>query len=359
MSLLSKKHIFTDVGDGELLRNGKSLGKVSYSIEVYETPDRPDEISGVLKSIDKIEITELLNQELVIRLASGQFCRCKIINDDGQIAWVGKAIFMLDLDRAAMRGIEEAVQWHTLGIVSNYEGLEGKGIGTGNAIQWKEQRIILTAAHVVKDTDWEKLWFFTRPEGTIQRVESTSVHSLHRDAKICERIPLPIRDVIINEEDDLALLVLPHDSELNQKVQFFELTPALTVPDHTSSVLMIGYPSDLSIEIDQGNHVVFTSTQWTNLLDQDESLKESKYLRGCDPMKHILAQFTNALFAKRHPRGFSGAGCWFRKGSSGEGSVWNSNLSLAGIVTDYYAGEKLLKMARIEVVNSFLERALK
>ncbi len=46
----------------------------------------------------------------------------------------------------------------TFGVVSNAEGMEGKGLGTGVSVIWRGKYLIATAKHVVKDTSPERIY---------------------------------------------------------------------------------------------------------------------------------------------------------------------------------------------------------
>ncbi|PYT78208.1 MAG: hypothetical protein DMG42_01180 [Acidobacteria bacterium] len=61
--------------------------------------------------------------------------------------------------------IEEAVAWHTIGIVAD----EGQSIGTGSAILWRQRPLIITARHVIEDSPDSGIWFYFRDEGTMKR----------------------------------------------------------------------------------------------------------------------------------------------------------------------------------------------
>lgn len=61
----------------------------------------------------------------------------------------------------AADGIEEAIRWSTVGIVSGSGHEKWKGIGTGTLIRWKAHHFILTAEHVIARTVLEDLRFFS------------------------------------------------------------------------------------------------------------------------------------------------------------------------------------------------------
>src|SRR5713226_6174556 len=71
----------------------------------------------------------------------------------------------IDLINREGEAIEEAVAWHTVGIV----GDDGQSIGTGTAILWRKSPLILTARHVVENSPDDDIWFYFRAEGTMKR----------------------------------------------------------------------------------------------------------------------------------------------------------------------------------------------
>src|SRR5262252_4729005 len=70
----------------------------------------------------------------------------------------------LDLINREGEAIEEAVAWHTVGIIAD----EGQSIGTGSAILWRNHPLILTARHVIETSPDSDLWFHFRDACTMQ-----------------------------------------------------------------------------------------------------------------------------------------------------------------------------------------------
>src|SRR5882762_3071434 len=71
----------------------------------------------------------------------------------------------LEVQKNAMEGIEEAVYWHTAGIVTD----SGKNVGTATAVRWNKHLLLLTADHVINKTADRDLLFVFRPPGTLER----------------------------------------------------------------------------------------------------------------------------------------------------------------------------------------------
>src|SRR5260370_13263114 len=71
----------------------------------------------------------------------------------------------IDVINKEGRAIEEAVAWHTVGIVAE----DGQSIGTGSAILWRQRPLILTAGHLIRGSPGCHTWFFFCPQETIKR----------------------------------------------------------------------------------------------------------------------------------------------------------------------------------------------
>jgi hypothetical protein len=54
-----------------------------------------------------------------------------------------------ELRKSAGDAIDEAIRWSTVGIVSGSDSQKWTGLGSGTLMKWSEQRLILTAAHVI------------------------------------------------------------------------------------------------------------------------------------------------------------------------------------------------------------------
>lgn len=61
-----------------------------------------------------------------------------------------------DVAKNATEGMEEALYWHTVGVLAD----RGKSSGTAIAVTLKKQCFLLTARHVVDKTNDDDLAFF-------------------------------------------------------------------------------------------------------------------------------------------------------------------------------------------------------
>jgi hypothetical protein len=246
-----------------------------------------------------------------------------------------------ELKKNAMEGIEEAVYWYTVGVVSD----RGNGLGTAVAIRFRGQYILLTANHVIKDTADDDLGFFFRPHGTLKRTDwwqSSSPTGGMEAAHVVE-IFHRFRD----PRADLAALIVSPKLEAEKNIRFYDLPDRIEPPKRPSSVAAIGFPVDTLVHLGPGVRAVSPCPIWGNLEKNARS-----HLSGYNPRKNLLLTYHPAEDG-RDPHGFSGAGIWHHEPAP---KIWTPNLALAGIVTDYYRGPRLLLISRIKNVLAFLRK---
>ncbi len=248
-----------------------------------------------------------------------------------------------DLNKEAADGIEEAIAWHTVGIVAD----EPRGIGTGTAILWRTHHVILTAWHVIKDNPIAHLWFFFRPDGTLRRADPADMLRQGR-LELTPRRHIEVRNHHYSDKDDLAILEVDAELERSSNLRFYDLEPDSLTPGVGTSLATIGYPHDITLQVSKEERVVSMSPEWSQRVKQRGKLKEF------DPSGSFLAGYPSAAVG-RHPGGFSGAGVWFHRSSP---VVWRPNLGLAGVCTNYYRASRLLVIRKIERVIRFFEKTL-
>ena len=247
----------------------------------------------------------------------------------------------IDLIHNEGKAIEEAVAWHTLGIVAD----DGQSIGTGCAILWRKRSLILTARHVIESSPDDDIWFHFRHEGTMKRSPVQDLPS-RRDVEYKPKVRIKIVGRCCSEDVDVAALEVQRSIEDEHSVRFFELAEESITPTAGTIITMRGYPSDLARVVVPGSAASFAMIQWSRIQDKP-------HFAPFDPALEFLTPFVAADQGK-HARGFSGAGAWFDRPTDG---VWHPNLGLAGVCTHYYSRKKLLSLLRIEQVTRFLNEA--
>jgi hypothetical protein len=260
----------------------------------------------------------------------------------------GKGFLPPDVQKHAMAAIEEFVCWHMCGVGTRPTESQVPEVGTATAIRWNERTFLLTADHVVKDVPNQNLEFAFRPTGTLERSPWWQ-GTAPRPQKYLRARQLEIVHRYRSIKDDLAALEVRRELEDQNLVQFFNILPeSKVVRPIGSSLCTIGVPHD-SFERLAPSAVAFSVTvHWGNLVRPGARL-----LRDFNPRKHLLLEFPPAGKG-RHPGGFSGAGAWYQAPSAKPLRVWSFIPVLAGLITDFYAGPKILRVTRIERVVAFL-----
>lgn len=236
--------------------------------------------------------------------------------------------------------IQEAVAWHTVCLIVN----KSESIGTGSAILWRGQPLILTANHVVKDSLNDDIYFHFRHQGTMKIAPLDKLHS-HPEMNYTRKVKIEIGHRYTSEALDLAVLEVQESISKEHLIQFFPLTKDSITPPPGTIITMRGYPSDLARTVAPQTAASYAMIQWSRI-------EKNPQFEPFNPETEFLTRFKpNNL----HARGYSGAGVWFDKPTSG---VWHPNLGLAGVCTHYYSRRKLLSVVRIEPVIRFLDTAL-
>lgn len=234
--------------------------------------------------------------------------------------------------------IEEAVAWHTVGIVAD----KGQSIGTGSAILWRNHPLILTARHVIETSPDNDLWFHFRDPGTMKRAPIEELPN-YRDVRYKHKTRISIVRRCSSANVDLAALEVHQSVENEHSVQFFALPEESVTPAPGTIITMRGYPSDLKRIVVPGIAASFAMIQWSRIQDRP-------HFERFDPALEFLTKFVAADKGKR-AYGYSGAGAWFNRPTD---AVWHPSPALAGVCTAYFPRRKLLSILRIEHVTRFL-----
>ena len=219
------------------------------------------------------------------------------------------------IEVAAVQALEEAIPWHTVGIVARSgEGIPEQGIGTDAAVEWHGHYIILTAKHVIQDTPHEELRFFLRADGTLETANVKDVNPATIGLESRKRIPT--RSVVLSDVEDIALLELDATSTSIDNLRFHVLDRNIATPPPSETVTVAGYPSDLGHVVADGAMAVFLTMQAT-------FVEQPRLLPNHDPSSHFLIKHEFATEDVR-PHGLSGAGVWFRRIIAT--GIWHANL---------------------------------
>jgi hypothetical protein len=64
----------------------------------------------------------------------------------------------VNVGRPAGNAMAHLMYPYTFGIVSDFQGVERRGLGTGVGVRWREKFLVATARHVIKDTPPQRVY---------------------------------------------------------------------------------------------------------------------------------------------------------------------------------------------------------
>src|SRR5437879_122369 len=159
--------------------------------------------------------------------------------------------------------IEEAVAWHTVGIVAD----DGQSIGTGSAILWRQRPLVLTAGHVIERSPDDDIWFYFRHEGTMKRFPIEELPN-RRDVKYKAKVRIKIVGRYCSQNPDLAALEVERSIDCEHRVRLFELLEDSATPPSGTVITMRGYPSAQARVVLPGTAAAFAMLQWSRIQEQ-------------------------------------------------------------------------------------------
>jgi hypothetical protein len=250
---------------------------------------------------------------------------------------------------SASDAVEAAIREMTVGIVYGSGERKWQGIAAGTLVRWRGRPLILTAEHVVRDTEPEDFRFFFRHEGPPIPVERDILLSLPGVPTAVLKMfsQIELGRVVMNRELDLAAIEV--DSSLEEKFpcRFFDLADGGRAPAEGQQTIVMGFPSDVARVTHENTGVIFSYLEWTNVAPDRTDLLEY------DPARHFLAPFKLfETYRDAKPLGISGAAMWINERDTS--AVWCPRLDIAGVASSWYQRKGLLKMVRREIVEEFL-----
>ena len=141
----------------------------------------------------------------------------------------------IDLINREGEAIEEAVAWHTVGIVAEH----GQAIGTSSAILWRQRPLILTARHIVEGSPDDDIWFYFRDEGTMKRSPIEELPK-RRDVEYKPKVRTKIVGRFCAKNFDLAGLEVQRSIKDEHSVRFFNLAEDAVTPEAGTVITMRG-----------------------------------------------------------------------------------------------------------------------
>jgi hypothetical protein len=233
-----------------------------------------------------------------------------------------------------------AMYRYTFGIVSDYRGMEGRGLGTGVGIAWRGSFVIATAKHVIEDTAPQRLYYFL-PGDRLQIPESQA--SADWTQVRCQLRFTLENPRILYGDGDLAVILLPEQPSHAGKTHFYGLEENQTTPPIGTNLGYFGYPAAAAVPVGK-NYAARPSHGFGEIC-----APSCQY----DTQKEFAVRYEPG--DELDPHGFSGSGTWYSRST---GKVWSPEACLAGIVTSYYRISRVLICGRIEILTSFLAENL-
>ena len=243
-----------------------------------------------------------------------------------------------EVERFKRRAAFDAMYKYTFGIVSDDDdGFEGRGMGSGVGVVWKDSHLILTAAHVLKRTPLDRLYFMVPLEPL---VFADSVEKADRNKlQMQQRGQFEKQQGVISKDYDLADVIVPSQEEETTRGHFYQLDGGRTTVRTGNVVGFSGYPS-CKAQPFGANFAAFPFCDIGKVCSE--------------PIQHdrkaqMLVRYYCA--AEVDPHGLSGGGVWAFQRS---GSIWSPRIALAGLLTHYQKKRGVLTGYRAATILRFL-----
>ena len=217
-------------------------------------------------------------------------------------------------------------------------------VGTGVAVKWKENWLVLTAEHVWKVTTSENLNFGPKAAAGLVR---NKPGEQKRHTQLSEGKEFDIRKVHFQKHLDLTVIELSERPADTPTLEFFELSGSSAAsPAIEAEVCLFGYPTAVSEIVNETVTVFSTASDWSRVENPPDNLP------GFNGELHLALGYSLDREYKLGPHGFSGSGIWSSRGTNAE--LWHPNLQLGGIALSYYPDRQMIKVLRSEKIVDFL-----
>ena len=232
----------------------------------------------------------------------------------------------------------ERIARYTVGIAVE----NNTGVGTGTLVQIDRERFILTAAHVVGDSNSEEIRFWMRPPGPIQeRAAADTTNS--EIGGFTLGVQLPIIQILKNPEADFAALKLDSSFVLSEGTEAYDVRKSQEFMKWEDaklgglSLVLFGFPVGNSKEVAVHGNRTFrflgcashlsrysldlNNTAWSRLSSKHSKSRDFafKYHEPLDDLE---------------PHGFSGGAVW-ALGDAPNATIWRPDPILIGVVHHY------------------------
>lgn len=248
------------------------------------------------------------------------------------------------VNEAATEALANAMYRYSFGIVgSGRDGTEGVSLGTGVGLLWKGTYLVVTAAHTMEITPYEKLYFLLPGESL--QFEHSTILPRPLEVEMRRRLVLENpRSLLAESGEDLAAFILEEQElEVGQR-HFYPLNEASVSPEMKPSrtqVGVLGYPGATRVAI--GEH--FMATPYVTFGEA------APLPSGYNPPSHVSIRYPAAHTVS--PHGLSGSGFWVAEADARE-KLWTPSIRLIGLATEWMPHLELLIGYSISEVTRFL-----
>ena len=244
----------------------------------------------------------------------------------------------------------ENIARYTVGIAAD----ENTGIGTGTLVASDCRRYILTAAHVIGNSDPSTLRFWLRPtDGIVEKAAKDTTDQEVGGYTVGQ--PIPITEVFRNKQTDTALLlisdsyVLPDGSDIYDVSRSHEFIAWPEDKLNDLSLFLFGFPTDNSRLISVVKDRAFQFVGCASLTSEySTSLNTTAWSRlpsKVSPHKDFVFLYGN-YSENIGPRGFSGSGIWIFADDKRR-TIWRPDPILIGITHTHFEKAGLLAATKL------------
>ncbi len=245
------------------------------------------------------------------------------------------------ISEAADEALGNAMYRFSFGIVGNGStGAEGQGLATGIGILWKDTYLILTAAHTMQTTAYERLYFLL-PDESVQ-LQKSAIVAQPSPVKVRRRVALEHAQSFLDNDEDLAAFVLPDQAQDKGQKHFYPLDPSTRTPSDSTQFGFLGFPGVTSVPVGPN----FMATPYFSFG------REAALPVTYDQITRIALSYPASHSVD--PHGLSGCGVWSST-SNPAGGLWAPDLSLSGLVTNWDPISEVLIAYRVETLIKFLD----
>jgi hypothetical protein len=246
------------------------------------------------------------------------------------------------IDEAAAEAVANAMYRYTFGIVGDARGgVEGRGLGTGVGLRWKNSYVIVTAAHTVQETPYERLYFLL-PFMALKLVGSR-ISVEPAGIQISKRFQVENPQILLANQEDVAAVVLVEQVEERGRSHFYQIDSAGAEGSVGKQVGLLGYAGAARVSVGE-NFMATPYVSFGDLVDVPS---------GGDAESMVLVRYSTDQHI--NPAGLSGSGIWAVPKPQ---IVWRPEVYMMGLVTHHDANSQVLVGYRIEKVIEFLNREI-